>query len=113
MLWILDDADVPKRPIKVFSLEIFILSLKVMRFSSSLKKRKKKISLASRCSLSRCNYLINHNEYNHKITQIIVGYEFSFFFSGKRGDLFGSWIFNTPSVVGKKKSHCNTDYYIE
>jgi len=42
MLWILDDADVPKRPIKVFSLEIFILSLKVMRFSSSLKKGKKK-----------------------------------------------------------------------
>lgn len=61
-----------------------------MRFSSSLKKEKK-ISLASRCSLSKYNYLINHDTYSHKITQIIVGYEsscfFFFFFLGK-GEIY-------------------------
>lgn len=84
-----------------------------MRFSSSLKKEKT-IPLASRCSLSRCNYLINHNEYNHKITQIIVGYEFSFFsFLGKGEIYLAAGFLIHYQWWGKKKSPRNTDYYTE
>ena len=31
-------------------------------------KKKQNTSFASRCSLSKCNYLISHNEHNPKMT---------------------------------------------
>lgn len=61
-----------------YILEISILSLRVLRLSSSLKKIN---SFTFCCPLSKCNDSVNHNEYNHKmclvlrkeITQTVMG----------------------------------------
>lgn len=47
-----------------FLLEISILSLNVLKLSSSLKKIN---SFTFCCPLSKCNDSVNHNKYNHKM----------------------------------------------
>lgn len=92
----LDNAGMPTKHINMFSFGDHCFKSKSDEILFETKKQTKnnppQTSFVSSHSLSKCNYLRKHNEYKHKITvsrrgitQTVVGYKFSFFFSPAGG----------------------------